>query len=311
VRRRARHGQALIVARAADSPAWPPFKTKRSRWAARLCLYGGAITMGIPFALSQILITPVRQPTSAPPPLFQEARISCEGLSLRTWTVPGRPERAAVVVAHGVGDTLESFTSVAREMNARGHTVLLLDMRGHGGSEGRYTTLGGREREDVRAAMSHLRARSLAPAGFVLMGYSMGAVAVLRAAAAEADVRAVVVEAPYDTYRDTVVHHGTLLYGLPHWFPLTPVAIALAEWRAGFRAKDIDVVDAAAHTRAALLAIADGDDPRMPEAVVRRVFDAHRGPKAFWVAPGAGHVGASGSPQYWPTVLGFLQAQGL
>jgi hypothetical protein len=44
---------------------------------------------------------------------------------------------------------------------------------------------------------------------------------------------------------------------------------------------------------------------------VRRVYDAHRGPKAFWLAPGAEHCGASARPEYWPTVLAFLEAQGL
>ena len=287
------------------------FKTRRARALARVVFYAVAILIGVPLAFSQVMIGSFRQPAHPAPPGYEEGRVVSDGLKLRTWTLHGRPDKAAVVVGHGVGDTLESFTDFAGRLNARGHTVLLLDFRGHGGSEGSYTTLGGREREDVRAAMGHLRQRSLAGGGFVLMGYSMGAVAVLRAAAAEPDTRAVVVEAPYDTYRGTVVHHGTLLYGLPRWFPLTPIAIAIAEWRAGFDADEIDLVDAAAHTPAALLAIADGDDPRMPEAVVRRVYDAHHGPKAFWVAPGAGHVGASGCAGYWPTVMGFLERQGL
>ena len=68
---------------------------------------------------------------------------------------------------------------------------------------------------------------------------------------------------------------------------------------------------AASATRAALLAVADGADPRMPEPVVRRVYDAHPGPKSFWLAPGAEHVGASASADYWPTVMGFLDAQGI
>lgn len=285
--------------------------TRRARIAARLGFYGCAIGLGLPLAFSQIMIAPLRQPTSPAPAPFEEARVPCDGLRLRTWTLRGRAGRPAVVVAHGVGDTLESFTDVARRLNVRGHTVLLLDMRGHGGSEGRYTTLGAREREDVRAAMRHLRESGLAPAGFVLMGFSMGAAAALRAGAEEADARGLVLEAPFDTYRDTVAHHGRLFYGLPRWFPLTPVAIALAEWRAGFDADDVDLPAAARRARGALLAIVDGDDRRMPEAVVRRVYDAHPGPKALWVAPGAGHVGASAHAEYWPTVLRFLEAQGL
>jgi alpha-beta hydrolase superfamily lysophospholipase len=290
---------------------WAPFRTRRAAWIARLGLYGGAVTLGVPLAFSQLMIRPVRQPVTAVYAPFEEARIRSDGLALRTWTVRGQPRRAAVVVAHGVGDTLESFTGVAHRLNARGHTVLLLDMRGHGGSEGRYTTLGALESDDVRAAMAHLRGRGLAASGFVLMGYSMGSAAVLRAAVAEPDVRAVVVEAPFDTYRNTIAHHGTLLYGIPRWFPLTPIAIALAEWRAGFRADEVDLVAAAAHTRAALLAIADGDDNRMPPEVVRRVYDAHQGPKRFWVAAGAEHVGASGNGEYWAIVMDFLEEQGL
>ena len=292
-------------------PPWLPFRTTRSRIAARVCLYGGAVGIGLPIAFSQVMISPIRQPIHAAPPPFEEARVTSEGLSLRTWMLRGRPQRAAVVVAHGVGDTLESFTGVAERLHERGHTVLLLDLRGHGGSEGRYTTLGAREREDVRAAMAHLRARSLAPAGFLLMGYSMGTAAVLRAAVVEPDTRAVILEAPFDSYRSTVAHHGALLYGLPRWLPLAPVAIALAEWRAGFDADDVDLPAAAARLHAPLLTIADGADTRMPEAVVRRVYDAHPGPKAFWLAPGAEHVGASARAEYWPTVLGFLEAQGL
>ena len=49
----------------------------------------------------------------------------------------------------------------------------------------------------------------------------------------------------------------------------------------------------------------------MPDAVVRRVYDAHAGPRALWTAPGAPHAGAAHAPGYWETVLGFLAAQGL
>ena len=80
---------------------------------------------------------------------------------------------------------------------------------------------------------------------------------------------------------------------------------------AGFDADEVDAVAAAAQIRGALLAIADGADDRMPEAVVRRVFDAHPGPKRMWVAPDAPHVGASLHPDYWPTVTAFLAENGM
>jgi len=287
------------------------FKTRRARGLARGVFYAVAILVGVPLAFSQVMIGSFRQPAHPVPPGYEEGRVVSDGLKLRTWTLRGRPDKAAVVVGHGVGDTLESFTDFAGRLNGRGHTVLLLDFRGHGGSEGPYTTLGGREREDVRAAAQSLRASGLAGSGLVFMGFSMGAVAVLRAAVDQPDVKAVVVEAPYDTYRDNIAHHAWLLYKIPRWVPIIPIAIAIAGWRADFDPDEVDAVAAARRLRAPLLAIVDGADDRMPESVVRRILDAHPGPKRLWVAPGAGHVGASLSADYWPTVLGFLEENGV
>jgi pimeloyl-ACP methyl ester carboxylesterase len=120
-----------------------------------------------------------------------------------------------------------------------------------------------------------------------------------------------VVEAPYDTYRHNVAHHAWLLYKIPRWVPIIPIAIAIAGWRADFDPDDVDAVAAARRLRAPLLAIVDGADDRMPEPVVRRILDAHPGPKRLWVAPDAGHVGASLNAGYWPTVLGFLEENGV
>ncbi|HSB60533.1 MAG TPA: alpha/beta fold hydrolase [Vicinamibacteria bacterium] len=286
------------------------FATRRGRWLARLVLYGSGVGVGLPLASSQALVGTVRQPTTAASAPWTEMGLEAGGLRLRAWLAEGAGPRPAVVAAHGLGDSLESYRELGETFHRRGHTVLLVDLRAHGGSEGGLTTLGGHEREDVRAAMRALRERGLAGPGFVLLGVSMGAVAVLRAAAVEPDVRAVVAEAPYATYRESIAHHARLYYGVPPWLPLLPAAIAVAEWRAGFDADEVDAVAAASRVRAPLLAIVDGADPRMPEGVVRRVYDAHPGPKRLWVAPGAPHAGASIAPGYWPEVLGFLESLG-
>ena len=296
---------------AVASLAWH-VKGRWRRVLRRVLLYSVALFVGLPIAFAHVMTRPFRGPVSAAPPAGWTAlSLTADGLRLRAWTTPGLPGRAAVVVAHGVGDTLESFTEFGRSLRARGHPVLLLDLRGHGGSEGMLSTLGGHEARDVRAALDHLRADPAGANGVIVMGFSMGAVASLLASASRDDVRAVVVEAPYDTYRDNIRHHAWLLYRIPRWTPLVPLSIALAEWRAGFDADDVDAVAAARSIRAPLLAIVDGADERMPEPVVRRIFDAHHGPRQLWVAPGAGHVAASLHPDYWTVLTGFLAENGL
>ncbi len=117
-------------------------------------------------------------------------------MCLRAWLARGRPEKPAVVIAHGLGDSLDSHLEHASIFLDGGNTVLLVDLRGHGGSEGRHTTLGCSERADVLAAAAELRRRGLALRGVVLEGHSMGAVAVLLAAPETKDLRRVIVEAP-------------------------------------------------------------------------------------------------------------------
>jgi pimeloyl-ACP methyl ester carboxylesterase len=282
----------------------------------RLLLYGGGLFVVLPFLLScvMVLARPRWQADGgASAAGFEDVRFSSGALRLHGALVRGRRDRAAVIVVPGLGDSAASprHRETAAVLGRRGHTVLLLDLRAHGASEGRYTTLGGHERDDVRAAAAFLDDVGLAVHGVVLMGCSMGAVAALRAAADTPAVRAVVAEAPYDTYRDTIAHHARLALGPPWWAPLLPITVAFAEWQAAFDADDVDAVAAARHIRAPLLAIVDERDDRMPEAVVRRVYAAHPGPKRLWIAAGARHGGAPGAPGYWAELLGFLDRAGV
>ena len=284
-----------------------PARTFSRRLLLRIALYGGALFVALPAVFAFVLTKAHRAPVSARPPArYEEVRFLSDGLRLRAWLSRGDRDLPAVIIVHGLGDTLESYQEHAESFIDRGHTVLLPDLRGHGGSESRYTTLGGHESEDVRAAMRYLKAVGLADDGFVLMGHSMGAVAVLLAAADRSDVRAVIAEAPFDTYRNTVADHARLVYGLPSWVPLIPLSIQGAEWRAGFDADAIDAVAAASRMQAPLLAIVDGDDRRMPEPVVRRIVDAHPGVNGLWIASGVDHVGAIYHPDWKTVVLGFL-----
>jgi hypothetical protein len=277
------------------------------RLLARVILYGGALFAVIPAVFAFLMTRTQRVPVSATPKKpYGEVGIASKGLRLRAWLFHGERDRPAVIIVHGLGDTLESYQEHAQPFLHRRDTVLLLDLRGHGASEGRTTTLGGQESEDVLAAMEYLKAEGLGGNGFILMGHSMGAVAILLAAAGRAEVRAVIAEAPYDTLRNTVAHHARLVFGLPSWVPVIPLSIWCAEWLAGFDADAIDTVAAASRIKAPLLAIVDGDDRRMPEPVVRRIVDAHPGPKKLWIAQGVGHVGAIYHPEWKRVVFEFL-----
>jgi uncharacterized protein len=116
---------------------------------------------------------------------------TADGLALaaEAWPTP-TPAASVVVLAHGFTAHRRdpSVLAMAHELRAAGHAVVTYDMRGHGESEG-LCTLGDREGLDVAAAV--VAARDLAPR-VVVVGASLGAIAVLRYAVDDPELAGVV-----------------------------------------------------------------------------------------------------------------------
>jgi len=113
-------------------------------------------------------------------------------LAIRVIPPAAAPNDAAVVIAHGFGATMDDVRvdRVARALSAVGFAVVTYDARGHGASLGE-TTLGVLEQHDVAAAVEVAREHA---ARVILVGTSMGGIAVLRhASERHEDVAGVVV----------------------------------------------------------------------------------------------------------------------
>jgi alpha-beta hydrolase superfamily lysophospholipase len=134
---------------------------------------------------------------------------TCDGIELavRTWSAAGEP-RAAVVLVHGLAGTKDNpeLVAVATALQERGFDVLAYDARGHGASSG-ICTLGDLERHDVAAAVEHAGRTGLR---VIVVGASMGGIAVLRYAADDPTLAGVVT---VSTPADWRLHRspGTLL----------------------------------------------------------------------------------------------------
>src|SRR4029453_14168387 len=114
--------------------------------------------------------------------------VTADGVRLAArWWEPASANGDAVVVVHGFAANMHqpAVEEVARHLVAAGHAGLTHHSRGHAESEG-LCTLGELERLDVDAAV---RAASGHADGVVVVGTSMGGIAVLNhMAAAAADV---------------------------------------------------------------------------------------------------------------------------
>src|SRR5262249_481250 len=104
------------------------------------------------------------------------------GLTLRRWWIPRTggptllmPHRPPLLMAHGWTSSRRQPHDESGYLHAAGYNLLLFDFRGHGQSDGSYTTLGWAEPDDLRAAIDFAHSRSPGTVGVI--GYSMGAVA--------------------------------------------------------------------------------------------------------------------------------------
>ena len=123
---------------------------------------------------------------------------AADGLELSAWQVPGAQGLPTVVLCHDWGDTRESLIPLALELSHRRFPLLMFDFRGHGRSQGGFSTLGAEEARDVLGALDYARRmQGDGREGLGLYGVGMGAHAAVLAASERPAVRVVVLDGLY------------------------------------------------------------------------------------------------------------------
>jgi pimeloyl-ACP methyl ester carboxylesterase len=117
-----------------------------------------------------------------------------DGVRLEAWYVPSQ-NGAAVVLLAGAGSTRDGEVERAAALAGEGFGVLLLDVRGHGGSGGEANLMGWYGELDVEPGIDYLLARPDVRDGRVgVVGMSMGGQQAVAAAGADTRIRAVVAD---------------------------------------------------------------------------------------------------------------------
>lgn len=123
---------------------------------------------------------------------------AADGVRVFAWTVAPKPGKPVIVYFHGNGGSLAHRVHRFRRLVDDGTGLVALSYRGYGGSEGKPTEDG--LIADGRAAYDFAREK-YPNARIVLWGESLGT-GVAVAIAAQADVAAVILEAPFTSAAD-------------------------------------------------------------------------------------------------------------
>jgi fermentation-respiration switch protein FrsA (DUF1100 family) len=181
---------------------------------------------------------------------------------------------------------------LALRFRAAGYNVLCFDFRAHGLSDGRFTSVGHHETNDVLGAVEYLKQRPEIDATRIgVIGFSMGAAATIQAAARSTDVAAVVADSSYATFLDAAKYSFRLVTRVPH-FPIAPLAMRWAKWIMHVDANQLRPLDVIGRIAPRPILITHGElDEIVPIRHAQMLFKAAGEPKELWSAPDAHHVG--------------------
>lgn len=194
-----------------------------------------------------------------------------DGVKLAAWLLP-RAGAPAIVLLHGYPAEKADLLPIAAALAPR-FTVLMLDQRYFGQSGGRATTLGFRERRDLRRAIDFLAERGFDRVG--VFGLSLGGAVALLAAAEDPRIRAVAAYAPFADLRSLAY----ALYGWL-WYLKYPFVWLLRGWSLAFFGHDITTVSperAAPAIAVPVLLVASREDEQIPFAHAERLSRALAG----------------------------------
>jgi fermentation-respiration switch protein FrsA (DUF1100 family) len=138
-------------------------------------------------------------PADADFPQAREVELTAaDGVRILAWTVPPKPGKPVVLYFHGNGGSVAHRVPRFRKLIDDGTGLVALSYRGYGGSDGKPSEDG--LIADGRAAYDFARA-TYPDARIVLWGESLGT-GIAVALAAEKDVAAVILEAPFTSTAD-------------------------------------------------------------------------------------------------------------
>jgi fermentation-respiration switch protein FrsA (DUF1100 family) len=184
-----------------------------------------------------------------------------DGVRLEGWYVPAPNARATLALFHGNAGNISHRLETIRMFHDLGLSVLIVDYRGYGRSQGRPDEEG--TYRDARAVWRYLtETRGLAPADIVLFGRSLGAAIALELA--------------------TRVRPGGLI--LESTFTSAPDLAATVYWYlpvqllSRFRYPSLERIGS---IRCPLLVVHSRDDEIVPYQQGRRLYDAAPEPKRF------------------------------
>lgn len=234
-----------------------------------------------------------------------------DGLRLHAFYLPAEtPSKKLAILHHGYTSKAMDNATHAKFFHEQGFEVLLLDLRAHGQSEGKYVGFGILDRFDTLAWVKYARERFGTELKIVLHGTSMGGATVLMALGLpeiQATVSAVIADCGYTSPADIFAHVVEKDYHLPA-APIIMLTSVRSQSIAGYRYDEYSTLDALRGNTVPVLFIHGKEDKFVPTWMSQKNYEACPSKKRLLMVDGAGHGSSvfENLPLYEQTEKEFL-----
>lgn len=213
------------------------------------------------------------------------------------------------IVIHGYCSQGKDMTYYAKQYYNKGYNVLILDLRGHGKSEGDYIGMGWHDRLDIIDWTNYLINKN-PNSKIILHGISMGAATVMMATGENLpnNIKIAIEDCGYSSIWDEFKMQLKVLFNLPE-FPVLNAASAVCKIRAGYMLEEGSAVEQVRKSKTPTLFIHGDLDSFVPFEMLDIVYQAASCEKEKLVIKGAAHAEASSvNPNlYWETIDEFIE----
>lgn len=239
---------------------------------------------------------------------------SGDGLKLHGTYFPGDGGNKIVIGFHGyTSKGLSDYIGLSNYYLRRGYSMLLVDERAHGDSEGTYIGFGCLDRRDALRWIAYVEKRFGKESQIWLQGTSMGAATVLMTSGLSLPdtVKGIISDCAFTSAWDVFAHVLKSQYHLPA-FPILQIADGMLQKRAGYSLRECNAAEEVRKATVPILLIHGEADTFVPYCMCREIYDAIPTEKDILIVEGAGHCEAfyKNQEMYETKLTAFLNHEG-
>lgn len=215
-----------------------------------------------------------------------------DGLKLHGTWFPVGDKKKVVICFHGyTSQGMNDYIGLSGYYLKRGYSMLLVDERAHGQSEGEYVGFGCLDRKDAMRWIDWVLKECGEEAQILLHGTSMGASTVLMASGLKLplQVKGIVSDCAFTSPKYVFTHVLHTMYHLPA-FPMIQIADRVNKKKAGYGLDECNAAREVQKATVPILFIHGEADTFVPYRMCGEIYENCASPKQMLSVPGAAHA---------------------